>query len=97
MGFPSAQMTRLPFLMPPFMIFPFCLFVLFFPNELYALLSLRTCLFSKQRQKRGASGWVGRWDKSGRSRGSGNCNQDMLHDKKNLFSITGRKVVARKI
>lgn len=49
MGFLSAQMSRYPFLMPPFVIFPFCLFVLFFPNELvllYALLSLRTCLFS---------------------------------------------------
>jgi hypothetical protein len=45
------------------------------------LLSLRSLLFSSKRQKRE---WVwkeGRWVSTGRSRGRGHCNQDILYEK----------------
>lgn len=55
-------------------------FVIFHYYSLYA------CLFSNERQKGSGSRWeLGVSGKAGKNRGKGNCNQDILHEKKISF------------
>jgi hypothetical protein len=49
------------------------------------LLSLRNLFFPSERQK--GSGFEGRGEETGKSRGRGNHVQNVLYKKKNLFSI----------
>lgn len=51
------------------------------------LLSLRKLWFPNERQKGRGSGWEGKWAGTGRIRGRGNSNQDVLCEGKHLFSL----------
>ena len=48
---------------------------------------MEACFFSSERQKKGGSGWEGSRGETGREK----HNQDILCEKRNLFSIRGRK------
>lgn len=64
--------------------------VLVFALSYYILFLYLRSLFVSERQRRGGFGWEGNWGRTGRSRGKGNCNQDMIYYmRKNLFSIKG--------
>jgi hypothetical protein len=51
---------------------------------------LEACLFSNYREKGGGSGCKEKRGGTGKSRGIGNYNQDMLYKKKNIFLIKGK-------
>lgn len=55
---------------------------------IYVMISLR-CLSSNERQKGDGSGWERRQGGSVSSRGSGNCSQDMLREKR--YAINKRE------
>jgi hypothetical protein len=52
----------------------------------YILLSLRSLLFSNERQKGSGSRWEGRWGEAGRRRGRRNHPQDILCEKRIIFN-----------
>lgn len=56
------------------------------PVLFYHYYPLDTFLFSKERHKVIGSTWKGKWAVTGRSKGKGNCKQDMLGEK-TIFSI----------
>lgn len=71
--------------------FPFCLSCLTPTCWVFVfillLLSLRKLWFPNERQKGRGSGWEGKWAGTGRIRGRGNSNQDVLCEGKHLFSL----------
>jgi hypothetical protein len=70
-------------LMSSLVLFSFCLFYLILFARFYLILFyyywLEACLFSKEWQKGSTSRfWEGIWECTGRSRGKGNYNQNLL-------------------
>lgn len=85
--------TRAFFLFPPVYLFINSYYlcysnVLVFALSYYILFLYLRSLFVSERQRRGGFGWEGNWGRTGRSRGKGNCNQDMIYymRKKSLFN-----------